>query len=359
MKRTPFSQLAWACAIAAVIGVFVLLRITNVMMQFGRAPKLEWVIGLAIWLIMLICCIIWQRKASRGELDVTLYTGFWQNAVRYFIALDLIMFGIEKLCHLQFNIPLGELDNPFSSIPRQDLMWAFYGHFRLLVDIVAVMQIAGSVLLLFRRTRLLGAITLLPLLLNILLLDYFYLDIIIQIYITCETLAVVYLILLKYDRLSEFFFHTQSPLPGFYFRNSWVKNTVRFSTVIIPIVLLANFKFPKNYKEITGKYLVKNWSLNNAVKSNNACADSVLTKVFIDRGDFVLEYNSYLRRYIGGYKYNPQTREITAIWRYPFNNHDTLFAKMLPGNAPDKRVLIGRMGKENFRIDLLKVSPVN
>lgn len=359
MKRTSFSQLALACATAALIGVFTLLRLTNLMTGLGRASILEVCFGLSVWLIMLICVMVWKHKASRGNLDIAMYTAFWQNAVRYFIALDLIMFGMEKLCHLQFNVPLGELDNPFSSIPKADLMWAFYGHFRSLVNIVAVMQITGSVLLLFRKTRLLGAIALLPLLVNILLLDYFYLDIIIQIYITCETLAVVYLILLEYDRLSEFSFRTKSSLPEFYFRNIWVKNTVRFSAVIIPIVILSNFEFPKNYEEITGKYLVKSWLVNNKVKINNLCADSVLTKVFIDRGDFVLEYNNFQRRYIGSYKYHQTTHEIIAVWRYPFNNHDTLFAKMLPGNAPDKRVLIGRMGKENFRIDLLKVSPVN
>jgi len=78
--------------------------------------------------------------------------------------------------------------------------------------------------------------------------------------------------------------------------------------------------------------------------------------VFIDHYDLVFEFNNYQRRFIGNYKYDNATGNITAVWHYPAVMHDTLFAKILPGKAADNKILSGRMGKNDFRINLLRVN---
>jgi len=75
---------------------------------------------------------------------------------------------------LQFFTPLAKLDMPFNSFTPEDLTWAYFGHSRVFVCIIGSFQILGSFLLLFSRTRLLDVFVLLPVMLNIVLLNACY-----------------------------------------------------------------------------------------------------------------------------------------------------------------------------------------
>ena len=55
-----------------------------------------------------------------------------------------------------------------------ELTWTYFGFSHGMSAIIAFAQIGGSVLLLFRKTALLGVCLLLPVLLNIILIDIFY-----------------------------------------------------------------------------------------------------------------------------------------------------------------------------------------
>ncbi len=55
-----------------------------------------------------------------------------------------------------------------------DLTWFYFGHSYILSIIVALIQIGGSILILFRRTVFLGAAILLPVMTLIVLIDVFY-----------------------------------------------------------------------------------------------------------------------------------------------------------------------------------------
>jgi len=281
---------------------------------------------------------------------------FWQGVTRYFIALDLCMFGFQKIFHLQFVIPLGVLDNPFSSLSGEDMMWAFFGWHYAFTVIIAGLQIGGSLLLLFRRTRLLGTIILLPILFNILLLDYFYdLELVVKAYVTLLTLITIYLLLLDYDRLVEFFFRAKNHLPVFTFKYSPLKNILRFSVIGIPLLMMAINKFPQYYPEIYGKYMVKNFTVNNTAQDITTGRDSVLTKVFIDKGDLVMEYNNYQRRLIGDFQYNEKSKQLTVVWHYPANEHDTLIVQVANGPDAGSKVLVGQMGRQRVKIVMEKV----
>lgn len=359
MERKSFLPLGLACMVAAVMGAISFSRIARRFLLW-MPPPAQIAIGLLYLLAMLILIVVTKYKASRGLISVDTYTGFWQNVVRYIIALDLIVFGFEKFFRLQFVVPLGMLDDPFSAIPREMLMWAFYGHSRAMVITIGCLEISGSLLLLFRRTRLLGAIVLLPLLLNIVLLDYLYLDIVVQLYATLETLAVLYLILLERNRLIQFFFHTKSNLPEFNFRSNLVKNGIRLSVIIIPLLLHAGYNLPKDIPQVTGKYEVKSLMINNATITPDACRDTLPTKVFIDRTDFVLGFTDYQKKIIGNYQYNNATKQITVIWHYPsIRRLDTLIARITPNKIAGTKILEGRMGKATIKMELLKVAPLN
>ncbi len=70
---------------------------------------------------------------------------------------------------------------------------------------IGVFQITGSFLLLFSRTRLIGVFVIIPVQLNIFLLDIFYEMGWVMVHAGIMLAAVFYLLLSEYDRLKEFF----------------------------------------------------------------------------------------------------------------------------------------------------------
>jgi hypothetical protein len=356
MERKPFSALALAAFVAAVMGAIVFARVAFVALGSRIPPLVPYGLAFIYFLTVLALIVVWKSKAAKGSIDVTSYTAFWQNALRYALGIDMMMFGLQKFCHLQFSVPLGMLDDPFTAIPNEMLMWAFMGRYHSMVDIIASIEILGGTLLLFRKTRLVGAFVLLPMLLNLVLLDYYYLNLLVQVYVTLEALAVIYLILLEYRRLVEFFLVAKGTSPLYNFRSKGVAYVIKATVVIIPAIALAMHQYPTNYTEITGKYEVKRAWVNNAGQTNASCRDSVLTHVYIDRSDLVLGYPDYRNKALGGYTYNPATKQIKVTFHYP--KKDTLVATITPGKG-ELKTLIGQIGGKELRIEMERVAPVN
>ena len=356
MTKKPFFQIALPCFMAGLISAMSITRIGFRYFSDFIPPPILLRAGIVYFLTILLYLAIWVRKAIRKPGASSSLLAFWQGALRYFIALDLCVFGVCKFFHIQFNTPLALLDNPFNTLSDSQLMWAFFGHSYAFTLVIGGMEIIGSLMLLFRKTSLPAVFFLMPICLNIFFLDVFYNGAMTSIYIFIEIVGLIYLLLLEYNRLVKFFFIDKSDLPQFNFKNNLWKNTARLFVIIIPFLLMAIVKFPRYYPEINGKYEVKSRVINNIPQRSIPCVDSVLTKVYIDKSDFVLEFNSFQRRFIGGYEYNAATRQIKAFWRYPETQHDTLFAKILPGKTPDTKVLNGHMGKETFKIDMVRIN---
>jgi len=86
----------------------------------------------------------------------------------------LYMYGVSKLLHLQFNV--AELaTRPIGSLNGYQLTWFYYGYSRVYASILGLTQVTGATLLLFRKTTLLAALIMLPVMANILLINMFIL----------------------------------------------------------------------------------------------------------------------------------------------------------------------------------------
>jgi hypothetical protein len=95
--------------------------------------------------------------------------------LRYFCAFHLYMYGISKLLHLQFNMQAELAHRAIGSLTGYQLTWYYYGVSRTYACILGVTQVAGATLLLFRKTTLMGALAMLPVMANILLINIFIL----------------------------------------------------------------------------------------------------------------------------------------------------------------------------------------
>jgi len=360
MEQRSFTKNASACILASLIITASATRISYRFLFNALPPWIMIAIATTAVVGSITFSIVWYLKDKKGTIDSTRMLAIFQGLLRYGIAFELCFIGWQKIFHLQFITPLGRLDNPFSSFPLADLMWAFFGQSYPFILVIAFSQIIGSFLLLFSRTRLLGVFILIPLLLNIVLIDIFYeLEPGPLSQATLLFVGVLYFLLIEYDRLKKFFFFSKNDLPSIRLNSNAMKNMIRFSVIIIPLIIMLPNKKLKAYIFQTtplpeGRYEVKQFSLDEKNFATEDCRDSVLTIVYLSH-DILFQYGSTTKRLYGLYAYDDHTKHITAVWHFPPNRNDTLSATVTPDK--DGLTIDGKMGAKKVRMTLVKTDP--
>lgn len=314
MRSTSLLQKLLVCLLAGLICGETFLRISDKLLTVTLPISLIFGISILIAICPLLYAVVWHIK----KVDDRPIVNFWIGAIRYGIAFDLTMFGLQKIFHLQFNAPLAMLDEPLSSFSNQWLTWSYFARSYGFAVVIGISQMIGSALLVFNRTRLLGSIFLLPILLNIIFIDYFYeLDLGVQIHAWILFAGVVYLIFLDYDRLLTFFFKHDRDNTSVRLRGNVMKYIGRLSIIAIPLLLVVLKKDPNNDPALRGKYHVLEVSVNGKKVSPRNEADSILTRVYFDiANECVFEFNGLNRRVFGTYQLTDEM-DITTRWHFP------------------------------------------
>ena len=99
-------------------------------------------------------------------------------ALRINVFLKLTIYGLGKIVGGQFYLK-GHIPEEISKIPLGDtgsynLAWTFFGHSRAYILFIGISQLIGALLFLFNRTKLVGGAILIPILLNIIVVDYLF-----------------------------------------------------------------------------------------------------------------------------------------------------------------------------------------
>ena len=92
-------------------------------------------------------------------------------AAVWMVALSVSVYGFAK--PIQFSDP-STITTPVNELTGMQLMWAFYGYSLTFQIFLGVLEVAGSILLLIPRTRVLGALLLTAILSNIIVQDLIY-----------------------------------------------------------------------------------------------------------------------------------------------------------------------------------------
>ena len=93
---------------------------------------------------------------------------------RWLAAVICILYGFAKLNGSQFTVLDSELTKPLGEVSGFWLTWHYFGYSPVYGNLLALIQIAGGILLVVPRTSLAAALLLLPVAANILLIDLFY-----------------------------------------------------------------------------------------------------------------------------------------------------------------------------------------
>ena len=151
-------------------------------------------LGTAVWSI---------ADKKRAHYMVLFY---WLSvAVRFYVGLMLINYGLFKILKLQFPSPsLYRLSQPYGDSSPMGLAWTFLGFSKGYNYFMGIAEIA-AVFLLFRRTLTFGAIITLMTTLNVMAVNYFF-DIPVKIVSTALVVFTLFLLLDNITRLWKFFF---------------------------------------------------------------------------------------------------------------------------------------------------------
>jgi uncharacterized membrane protein YphA (DoxX/SURF4 family) len=94
--------------------------------------------------------------------------------LRYLSAYLLFTYGVSKLAGWQFSLSPDIAAKPIGALSGFQLTWYYYSYSHTYARILGMTQLVGGALLLSRKTALLGAAAMLPMIANILLINLFF-----------------------------------------------------------------------------------------------------------------------------------------------------------------------------------------
>ncbi len=281
------------------------------------------IVGVSIALLFagLLVLLIDRQQARTGKHGKGRLMSLLPYSIVYWLALDLSLFGFQKILHLQMIVPLGLLDTPFSSLSGENLVWAFYRWSYPFTLFIAGLQISSAYLLLFARTRLLALLIALPMLVHIIAMDYCYaMPTWVMLHAVVLLTGVLSLLSLDYHRIKAFLLSTVQGLKPLSYAPA-IQIGIKLSVLLLPVLFLSIYAFPDKHPQFTGSYRASNLRIDGQARVARTPKDSVLTGVYLDLDDeFAFDFNDYRYRYIGTYHYQPETDSLIVHWRYPNRN---------------------------------------
>ncbi len=240
----------------------------------------------------------WGDQSWKVDIGIQFFLRLW-------VAYSLINAGVSKLLDTQFNLPEYVKDTPIIDLHPFHLTWYYFGYSQGFQNVVGLSQIIGSLLLLTRRTRLLGAVILFPVVLNILMVNiYFRINPNALIDISILTLCVMYLLLLDVQKLWNTFLTFPAKAPVL-FSFQHVLRTTAIALVIVAGVFL---RFLTADGDENKTFLRGVWAVDNLEVSNDSTFyvqsyDKYLSKLYFEYytdQQVIMEFDDpKLRRFLG------------------------------------------------------------
>lgn len=205
------------------------------------------------------------------------------NASRFLASFLILIYGFAKLNGSQFTILASELDKPMREVSGFWLTWYYFGYSPIYGNFIALVQIIGGILLMFRKTTLLGSCILLPVITNIILVDIFYeIDhgaILVALIIEA---ALIIILALHKEELVEVFWRKQNSAVGFG-SSAKLKLYGAYSLRVLMILIPASFTYwVANYNNRFPTPIDGAWTVV-ATSPHDESSSNELTAIFFER----------------------------------------------------------------------------
>lgn len=244
MSEQPISPISNSIVKKISASLLFGLEFSALFLLLGNGGNIPWlppvfvfsIIGITL-LASVLFPFIWHSLERKQKVNSIKIYGFLYGAIRYCIAFNIMAFGWKKFYGLQFIVPSEIAQMPMNQQTGEWLTWFYFGYSHTFGIIIATIQIIGGFMLLFRKTVLAGAIILFSLLLNLTLINVFYgMNAGALLQSVLLTIGVLFLLLLDYKKLVDFFFKTKSDLPSLNSNDRLLKNVLRFSAIVLSLL---------------------------------------------------------------------------------------------------------------------------
>ncbi|GAB4055975.1 hypothetical protein [Spirosoma litoris] len=276
------------CLIVVLIG---LMQIVESLSRWQFEVVDDWAKSLlmlaGILLISFGIAYVWERSGKGEQLH-----GLFQTIIAFYVAYAITGYGAAKILKTQFQPPNYVLETPIKDLSGFWLTWTYYGYSQTMAYILGWTQIGGCILLLFRRTRLLGVFVLLPVMINIDLIDHFYAISPLAYYNALHyTFLLFFLLALEYDKLKALFMAYQEKvnLNG----KTVLLNVVRIVVIGFAFWRIASLRDSFEPKtKLNGVWQVETMTRNNKAVSVATPQDSAWSKLYFEwRYGCLFKYN--------------------------------------------------------------------
>lgn len=95
----------------------------------------------------------------------------FENAISWIVVIAMFIYGAAK--PFQFDGAI-RIDKTVSELTGMELMWAFYGYSKSFAVTLGIFEIIGGVLILIKRTRIIGCLLTSTILVNVIFQDIYF-----------------------------------------------------------------------------------------------------------------------------------------------------------------------------------------
>ncbi len=173
----------------------------------------DYVLAFCFAVLAAAATIVWTLLDRKRTHYARLYE--WLRIyVRFSLAAAMVSYGAYKMIPTQFPAPsLDRLLQPFGDASPMGLLWTFIGASRSYEIFSGASEMLGGLLLIARRTTLLGALVSIGVLGNVVMLNFSY-DVPVKLYSSHLLLMAVFLILPDLRRLANLFIFNRPVEPA-------------------------------------------------------------------------------------------------------------------------------------------------
>lgn len=199
---------------------------------------LDYIQNLLLVLVALAAALIWS-VVDRKRMDYRRLEAWLRLLVRYTLAFTLFGYGFAKVFPLQFRPPnLQRLIEPYGDFSPMGALWWFMGASVPYIIFAGAAEVTGGLLLLFRRTTMLGSLVAFGVMLNVMMLNYCY-DVPVKLYSTNLVLMALYLASGDLRRLFDFFVRNRATPAADQSAPRFSRRWARISAMVFQILFVG------------------------------------------------------------------------------------------------------------------------
>ncbi len=193
-----------------------------------------------LWCVSVLAvagALIWVWFDRARKHDDLIHEGV-RIAVRYTLGAAMLFYGVAKVLHLQMPPPaLDRLIQPYGDSSPMGLAWTFMGLSKGYNLFAGLGEVVGGLMLFFRRTTLAGALILVAVMLNVVMINFCF-DVPVKIYSTQLLVASVFLTLPHWPRLGAVLF-SGATVPAAPRSDVMLSRGLRIALVVTKILLVG------------------------------------------------------------------------------------------------------------------------